>query len=145
MRVNKLVNKMVKEVSSDENGDLKDEAMDPEAMCKMHKKNIKYAEKSMQDVREEIEAAISSWDDAKDKEKIIKAKAQLRKLQSFESLFLNINLLLLAPQNLSGDQKNLIDTLEDIEELKQCFENMRVNVFQASGKVKKLSEDQVKE
>lgn len=47
MRVNKLVNKMVKEVSSDESGDLKDEAMDPEAMCKMHKKNIKYAEKSM--------------------------------------------------------------------------------------------------
>lgn len=103
--------------------------MDLESLCKMQKKNIKYAEKNMQAVREEIEQAISGWDDSKNKEQIIKAKTQLRKLASFESLLLNINLLILIPQNLETDQKNLIDTLEDIEELKQCFENMKVNVF----------------
>lgn len=42
--------------------------MDLESLCKMQKKNIKYAEKNMQAVREEIEQAISGWDDSKNKE-----------------------------------------------------------------------------
>lgn len=68
MRVNKLVNKMVKEETKSTEDEEQGETMDLESLCKMHKKNIKYAEKNMQAVREEIESAIESMDDSKQKE-----------------------------------------------------------------------------
>ena len=57
MRVNKLVNKMVKEGTQGEEEE-QGETMDLESLSKMHKKNIKYAEKNMQAIREDIESAI---------------------------------------------------------------------------------------
>ena len=47
MRVNKLVNKLVKENNDQEEADEENESMDVSSLCKMHKKNIKYAEKNI--------------------------------------------------------------------------------------------------
>ena len=68
-------------------------------------------------------------DEAKDTELIFKHKERLRKLIAFETLFLNLCLLILIPQA-SNDQKAAIDSLEDIEELKECFGNLGLGELQ---------------
>jgi hypothetical protein len=77
----------------------------------------------------------------KDQEKIVKNRELIRKLVAFETLFLNVNMLILVPQNSGNDQRTLIETLEDIEELKSCFENIGIGSFSTSNKVKKLTEE----
>ena len=122
MRVNKLVNKVVGEQPMSTEGDDKqeDDQLDLASLRKIHKKNTKYAQKHIAQVRCEVQAAINDLDETKDVELIFKHKEHLRKLIAFETLFLNLCLLILIPQT-GDDQKTVIETLEDIEELKECF------------------------
>lgn len=142
MRVNKLVNKAVGEQTTNggEAEEAGDDQLDVASLRKIHKKNTKYAEKEITQVRSEIQAAIKGLDAAKDAELILKHKEQLRKLVAFETLFLNLCLLILIPQT-GGDQKTVIETLEDIEELKECFQNLGLDKLQApSKKARKVDE-----
>lgn len=71
---------------------------------------------------------------------MFKHKEHLRKLIAFETLFLNLCLLILTPQT-GGDQKTMIETLEDIEELKECFQNLGLDKVQVqSKKARKVDE-----
>jgi len=91
-------------------------------------------------VRCEIQAAINDLDETKDVELMFKHKEHLRKLIAFETLFLNLCLLILTPQT-GGDQKTMIETLEDIEELKECFQNLGLDKQQTpSKKARKVDE-----
>ena len=59
-----------------------------------------------------------------------------------ESLFLNLCLITLVPQ-ITGDKQVVIETLEDIEELKECYTNLGIDKVPESSakKAKKSSED----
>lgn len=86
---------------------------------------------------------MNDLDEVKDNELVLKHKEQLRKLVAFETLFLNLCLLILIPQA-GGDQKTVIETLEDIEELKECFQNLGLDKIQTkSKKARKMDEDEV--
>ena len=54
-------------------------------------------------MREQIEDALKSMNEQKQMEQIVKSREHLRKLVAFESLFLNVNLLILTPQNAGTD------------------------------------------
>jgi len=95
----------------------------------------------MSQTRAQVAEALSGLSEDKDKEMIIKHKAQLRQLTAIETLFLNLTLLVLVPQALS-DQSTVVETLEDIEELKECFSNLGIDKVQTGKKVKKTEEDE---
>jgi len=97
MRVNKLVNKVVSE-HAHEIEQQEDAELDVESLCKLHKKNLKYAEKNMSQVRTQVQATISSLGEGADRELLLKHKEHIRKLVALETLFLNVCLLILVPQ-----------------------------------------------
>ena len=96
-----------------------EQELDPASLRKIHKKNIKYAEQAIMQARIDVQAAINKSRDSKDSEQLLRLKDQVRKLVAFEQLFLSLCLLIMIPSK--GDQKAVIETLEDIEELKECF------------------------
>ena len=53
MRINKLVNKVVSEIA--EGQQVEEGKLDTASMCKIHKKNIKFAEKTIESIRIEVE------------------------------------------------------------------------------------------
>ena len=48
---------------------------------------------------------------------------QLRKLMSLENLMLTLCLVILVPEG-KTDRTSFIETLEDLEELKECYQNL---------------------
>ena len=139
MRVNKLVNQIVKD-QAEQQEKVDDKEIDMSSLCKQHKKSIKFAQTNMESVREELSQKIEKLDSVKDKEVLSKLTDQLRKLIAFESLFLNLNLLVLFPQN-DTEKKQLLETLEDIEELKECFSNLGLSTVSTSNKKQKKDDD----
>lgn len=141
MRVNKLVNQIVKDQAEQQEAEKEvvDE-IDMASLCKQHKKSIKFAQTNMESVREEISQKIEKLDSVKDKEVLAKLTDQLRKLIAFESMFLNLNLLVLFPQK-ESEKKSLLNTLEDIEELKECFSNLGLTTVSTSNKKQKKDND----
>lgn len=95
----------------------------------------------MESVREEISKKIEKLDSAKDKEVLTRLTDQLRKLIAFESMFLHLNLLVLFPQK-DTEKKQLLSTLEDIEELKECFQNLGLTTVSTSNKKQKKDDDE---
>ena len=141
MRVNKLVNQIVKDQAEQQDTQKEiTEEIDMASLCKQHKKSIKFAQSNMESVREEISKKIEKLDSVKDKEMLAKLTDQLRKLIAFESMFLNINLLVLFPQK-DSEKKQLLNTLEDIEELKECFQNLGLSTVSTSNKKQKKGDD----
>ena len=131
MRINKLVNKVVSETA--EGQPVENDKLDMSSMSKIHKKNIKFAEKTIEAMRIEVEEKLAATED---KEMTMKLRDIQRKLVAFEYLFLNINLLVLVPNT---DQKIVTETLEDIEELKECFNNLGLS--SSPNKKRKNSEN----
>jgi len=65
-------------------------------------------------------------------------KMQIRQLVSLECLFLNLSLVALIPQ----DKQSVIEVMEDIEELKECYNNLGIDTVKSSSKkAKRTSED----
>ena len=115
MRVNKLVNKIVKEEQSPS---ADESTIDKDSLLKLHKKLIKFVQSNIGDLRENPEVAVKEW----------------RKLVAMESLFLNLGLLMMAP---SKDEKTVLEILDDVEELKECYKNLSIG----TNKKKKVDED----
>jgi len=57
-----------------------------------------------------------------DKEKVL-AKKLLKKVTAFETMYLHLSMLVLLPGNAGDDLQAVTSTLEDLEELKECFSN----------------------
>ena len=62
-------------------------------------------------------------------------KSHLRKLITLENLFLNLSLISLTPEG-TQDRKVVVETLEDIEELKECFVNLGLDKVPSLKKAK---------
>jgi len=143
MRVNKLVNKLVSEHIQDggQGDDEEDEAqLDLGSLCKLHKRNLKYAEKEIQAVRIKVAEKVAAAESGDNKEYTLRLKDQSRKLIALETLFLNLCPLVLMPWA-AKDQKAVTEALEDLEELKECWENLGLNrIPESAGKRRKNSE-----
>jgi len=139
MRVNKLANKVMED--ADESDD-QDQELDIASLAKRHKKYLKFVDKNISQVRAQVAEELSSLSEDSDKEMIIKHKAQIRQLMAVETLFLNLTLLVLVPQAIDN-QKLVIETLDDIEELKECYINLGINKVQSSKKAKKADTDEL--
>ena len=76
----------------------------------------------------------------------MKLKEQMGRLVAIETLFLTLCPLILIPQA-SKDQKVISETLEELEELKECYSNLGLKDMVASSnkKAKKEVPDQKQE
>lgn len=138
MRVNKLANKIVSE-RNDETGE---DELDPSSVLAVHKANVKYVQKNLSHTRAQLEEELSGLGGKDKTEHSLALKKQAGQLQSLESLILSLNLLALLPQGNTGE-KGVIETLEDIEELKECFSNLGLDQVpeHPRKKAKKTSSD----
>ena len=88
-------------------------------------------------MRIEVEDKISKLKES-DKEMMMKLKDTQRKLVAYEYLILNVNLLILVPDT---EQRIVMETLEDIEEMKECFNNLGLT---SSPQKKRKNSEQAK-
>lgn len=148
MRVAKLVSKIIQSYLAETQQDQKDNASDSDdqldlsSMLKQYKSNIKFVQKEISEPRIKVSSLIekASGADAKS-ESSIQHLVQLRKLVSLENLILNLCLVSLVPQG-AQDQKLVVETLEDIEEVKACYQDLGlIMVSENSNKKRKESAD----
>lgn len=115
--------------------------MDVASLAKRHKKYVKFVEKSISAARVQVAEALAGLNEDEDKEMAMKYKTQIRQLMAIETLFLNLTLLVLVPQA-PGNGSIVIEILEDIEELKECYGNLGIATVQTSKKTKDTTERQ---
>lgn len=123
-RANKLIYKIVKE-EGEEGGDdnAEEDQFDIAGLCKLHKRNTKFVEKEVTAARLAVSAKLSKLKDDDNKEWVLRLKEQVRRLITMETLFLTLCPLVLIPQ--AGKDSELIaSTLEELEELKECYSNL---------------------
>jgi hypothetical protein len=71
LRVNKLANKVVGDNATED----KDQELDVASLTKRHKKYLKFVEKNISQARAQVAEALTSLNEDKDKEMILKHKA----------------------------------------------------------------------
>jgi hypothetical protein len=124
MRVAKLVSKIVaSHLEKADHAEVEGEdKLDLGGVLKQFKSTTKFVTKNIVDARLKASELIGEKDDKQYHHLV----TQVRQLISLENLFLNLALVSLIPQN-ATDTKSVVETLEDIEELKECFKNLGID------------------
>lgn len=90
-----------------------------EELAKNHKDYIKFIKDNISSERTKVKEIV----DSKSNEELkLKATAEFKKLIAIEQLFLSLTMLILLP----GDMQQISQSMEELEELKDCFVNLKL-------------------
>lgn len=140
-RVNKLICKIVKEETGQTQakaGEDNDEEaeIDIGSLCGLVKKNSKYVKKEITDYRLKVDELIQQKEASSDKQAVMRLKEHSRRLIALEMLFLTLCPLVLIPEA-RKDKQAISETLEELEELKECYGNLGMQDISSLTSTKK--------